>query len=60
MWIDEKVIEGKVMKKEQAMKKYDESVARGHTVTLVEEYDEERNMVTLKLGNLLMNQEVRI
>jgi Ca-activated chloride channel family protein len=55
--IGEDVIEGKVMKKEKAKEKYEDAIASGNTAVMAEEKEDESDVVSLKVGNLLAGQE---
>lgn len=50
--IGDKVIEGKVLKKLQAIWRFENAVAGGHTVVMAEKGDG-ADIVIIKLGNLL-------
>ena len=48
------------MSKEKALEKYDDAVAGGNTAVMAEEKEEEKDMITLQVGNLLSGQEAVI
>ena len=51
--IGEDIIEGKILKKEKAQEKYEDAVAGGNTAVMAQEDEDDKDMVKLKLGNLL-------
>lgn len=52
--VGERVIEGKVMEKEEAKQKYDDGVASGKAAVLVEETKKE--LIKMTVGNILPKQ----
>ena len=55
--IGDDIIEGKILKKEKAKEKYDDAIAAGNTAVMAEEKEDEKDVVNLKVGNLLAGQE---
>jgi len=51
--IGDDIIEGKILKKEKAKEKYDDAIAAGNTAVMAEEKEDEKDVVNLKVGNLL-------
>lgn len=51
--IGDKVVEAKVQSKEEAKQKYDDAIAGGKAAVYAEKKSEERESMTLMLGNLL-------
>jgi len=51
--IGENIIEGKILKKEKAKEKYEDAIAGGNTAVMAEEKEDEKDVVILKVGNLL-------
>ena len=51
--VGDNIIEGKIMKKQQAIERYEDAVAGGHTAFMAEEKEDEKDIITLKVGNLL-------
>jgi hypothetical protein len=58
--IGENIIEGKILKKEKAKEKYEDAIAGGNTAVMAEEKEDEKDVVSLKVGNLLAGQEAII
>ena len=53
---DADIIEGKVLKREQAKQKYEDAIASGHTAVMAKE-DKKADLIKVMIGNLLVGQE---
>lgn len=53
--IGDDIIEGKILNKEKAEEKYEDAVAGGNTAVMAQESEDD--MITVKVGNLLSQQE---
>ena len=56
--LDDKVIQSKIMKKEDAIEKYDDAIAGGKSAFLLNE-SEDIQSLTLNVGNILPGQKVK-
>lgn len=58
--IGEKIVEASICGKEEAVERYDDSIAGGHAAVLGEKSDKKKNVMSLKLGNLLPGQLAKL
>ena len=56
--LDDKVIESKIMKKEEAEEKYDDAIASGKSAFLLNELKDSQSL-SLNVGNILPGQKVK-
>ena len=54
--VGDKIIQGKVIEKEKARERYEDAVASGKTAVIAEEDSKEKDMISIKVGNLLPGQ----
>ena len=55
--IGDNYIQGKIMEKEKDQEKYEDALASGNTAAIATENKEEKDTLTMNLGNLLPNQQ---
>ena len=51
--IGDNIVEGKIMKKKKVQEKYEDAIAAGNTAVMAEEKEDEPDVVSLKVGNLV-------
>ena len=58
--IGDKVIQSKIQEKEEAKEEYDDAIAGGHAAIIAEKSEKRKDAISLKLGNLLPENEAKI
>ena len=58
--IGERVVEGKILEREQAQEKYDDAIAGGNAAVLVEENKKNKDLIQMTLGGINPDQEVKV
>eukprot|EP00347_Sterkiella_histriomuscorum_P014103 403362158 len=58
--LGDRIVEGKVMEKQQAREKYDDAIAGGNAAVLVQEKEKNKDLIEMTIGGINPEQKVKV
>eukprot|EP00347_Sterkiella_histriomuscorum_P005979 403354535 len=58
--LGDRIVEGKIMEKQQAREKYDDAIAGGNAAVLVQEKEKNKDLLEMTIGGINPDQQVKV